>query len=341
MNVRPLRCDIDTLEASMTGEVPEEVIDTLERLKQIAQDKEEPQPYVVEGIELFVLPRGRGKLPFVLVTNDYHLLLSKSSFPSMVKLLQRGLASRGAEALLREVETVARHFGLLLLNCTRIDVACDFQGWVPTFDEMRHVVCPSSFRPIYPNTEHPETYYFGKGAIVVRVYDKTKEIAASNKAWWQVVWRTSRHYVKDEPVWRVEVQMRSQALKEFGCRSVQSALENVHGVFEAGLKWCSVRVPSADSNRSRWPDHPAWAYLLRSYQPGQPLGRVKPAVQLMEYDQQVKRILSVVTSAAVTLQNDDYEQVFRLLFDDVEGYIAREGLEFKQLVESKRRKRHL
>lgn len=341
MNVRPLRCDIDTLEASMAGDIPEEVIGNLERLKSLAQGKEEPQPYVVGGIELFLLPRGRGKLPYVLVTDEYHLLLSTSSFPSMVKLLQRGLVRSGAGALMREIETVAAHFGLHLLNCTRIDVACDFQGWVPTFEEMRNVVCPAPFRPVYPNTERPETFQFGKGDIVVRVYDKTKEIAASHKEWWKVVWRTSRHFVKDEPVWRVEVQLRSEFLKQVECRSVHSALGNVHGLFEAGLEWCSVRVPSEDSNRSRWPVHPAWAHLLRTYRPGEPLGRVKPAVQLMDYDRQIKRLLSLVTTAAVTLETDDYERVSRLLYDDVEGYMAQEGLEFEQLVESKRRKRHL
>lgn len=338
--VKPLRCAIDTLEATFQGELSEELAKELQNKKLMAQATESPQPILLGDQEYFVGPKGQGLWPWVASNSNAMLRFGNAKHlpPLSVKLRAEGLASKGAEALWNQVRTMAGLLGLSPRNCTRLDVAVDFQGWAPTLDEMRHAVCPASYRPIFPNLEHPETFQFGKGDVVVRVYDKTEEIKANSHEWWKLVWRACEGYDPALPVWRVEVQLRSAALREVGCSDVFEAIANQHGVFEFGLDWCSIKEPTADTNPSRWPDHPAWAYLRRYYMPGQPLGRVKPAKTLADYDRAVKRYLTLVVSVGASVGSQDYWRMTEILSTDAEIRIERElDTTFAELVEKKRR----
>lgn len=72
------------------------------------------------------------------------------------------------------------------------------------------------------------------GAISGRVYDKTVEIGKARKGWMRAVWREAFDYVEgrdqhgreEQHVWRVEVQVRREALREFQ-PDATSPLENL------------------------------------------------------------------------------------------------------------------
>jgi hypothetical protein len=228
--------------------------------------------------------------------------------------------------------------GLSPLNLTRIDVAVDFQGWAPTFEEMQNVVCKSSFRPVYPNTFSPETFQFGKGNVVLRVYDKTKEIAVKNHLWWHNVWQLCG-YDPALPVWRAEVQLRSAALKEMNMRHVDTALANIYGLYTYGLDWCSLRLPAADSNLRRAPEHPAWIDLREKFAPAHSLGRIRPVTQCLDYDAAVARISGLFASAAVAAEIQDYDEVCEALKLDVRRYLHNQReISWEEFLEDKRRK---
>lgn len=57
-------------------------------------------------------------------------------------------------------------------------------------------------------------FAFGRGRISARLYDKTAEIVSSRKGWFRAVWR-KRGLDEEAPVWRLEFQLRREALREF------------------------------------------------------------------------------------------------------------------------------
>jgi hypothetical protein len=338
--IKTVRCGVDTLEATFGGEPDFWVAKELVARKTKAQTSNSPDPILLGRDEFFVMPKGQGLWQYVVRNNDMMLRfsLAKNMPPLCVKFLAQGLATRGVDSLWNQVVEIAAEMGLSPRNLTRIDVCADFQGWTPTYEEMRHVVCPASFRPVYPSVEHPETFQFGKGTVVCRLYNKTKEVSATNKSWWHRVWKLVG-YDPELDVWRFEVQLRSNVLKERDCRHVPTALANLYGLFSYGLSWASVRTPTSDSNPRRWPEHPAWTALRACFAPTGELGRIRPVVRLMEYDAVVGRIAAYLASAGAALGSTDYEEVCGAVCADALKHLHnRREQEFCDAVEEKRRK---
>lgn len=342
--ITPLRCGVDTLEATFSGELEEEFIEELVRRKGLAQTRDCAEEVPLCGSTFQLLPKGMGLWAYVIRNDELLIRLGTGShIPTMsVRLLAHGLAGRGVDSLWASVLEIAAELGLTYKNCTRLDVAVDFQGEWFTHEEMLSVVCPSTFRPVYPNTVNPQTFQFGKGQIVVRLYDKTAEIAAKNHGWWKFVWRLCDGYTDGEPVYRAEVQLRGPVLKELGFGSMNALLASLPELFAYGLTWCSLRVPSPDTNRSRWPEDPRWTLLRTAFHPSAPLGRVRPACTIIEYDAVVKRFVSLISSAGAAVDSDDYWQLSRAITSDAEQRIERDmGTTFSALVDKKRKRRYL
>lgn len=343
--ITPIRCGVDTLEATFVGTLDPFLVDDFARRKQSAQDRNQADEIMLCGETLHLLPKGQSLWPYVVRNDDMIICLGAAEHvPAMyVKLLAQGLATRGLDELWDKVCEIARELGLVASNCPRIDVALDYQGHWFTHEEMLNVVCRAPFRPVYPNTQNPETFQFGKGDVVVRVYNKSVEVKANDHAWWKFVWRLCPGYIESEPVYRVEVQLRSRALKELGMHTPSQVIASPYELFAYGLlEWCSLKVPTDDSNRSRWPEDPRWTTLRTAFAPGEPLRRVPAAVRLMGYDAAVKRFRSLVVSAGAALDNTDYWAVARAITTDAEQLIEREmETTFEQLVEKKQKQKYL
>jgi hypothetical protein len=69
-------------------------------------------------------------------------------------------------------------------------------------------------------------YSFGRSEVSMRIYDKTREIReqSRHKTWLYSVWARSG-WVASETVWRVEVQLRRDALKELLSRETGAKLD--------------------------------------------------------------------------------------------------------------------
>jgi len=254
VTVSVLWCGIDTLEASYRAVLDPGLVDTLEELKAAAQRDEAPQPLEIGGYQASVQARGLKRWRFLVTGEDLHLRLSPTgTAPNIsVRLLSLGLLALGHERLFALAEELACSCGhVSRLGLSRLDVACDFQGFVPTFADAQRIVCRASYRPIYPNTENPETFYFGCGAIVVRLYNKTREIAQSGKGYWRTVWERHPGFDAERDVWRFELQLRREALDELGCRDPEAAFANLERLLGFGLDWANLRVPQGKST-DRW-----------------------------------------------------------------------------------------
>jgi hypothetical protein len=89
-------------------------------------------------------------------------------------------------------------------------------------------------------------FSIGKGDIVARIYDKTLEISKSGKDWLYDLWGIGR----DVRVWRVEFQLRREALKEFAIETLDDLINRMQGLWNYCVNdWLSVRTVGNKNGR--------------------------------------------------------------------------------------------
>jgi hypothetical protein len=334
-----LRAGVDTVEVSLMGELCEGRTEELDRLKAFAQDKNEAQR--LGDTPLFVQPKAYGFWRWRLTTPLFELRLSpcqdKGKPSASVRLSALGLASHDPLELYRTAtEQLASLGEYFECGVSRLDVYADLQGWTPTVAELRGMKCPATFRPIYPNVEHPETFQYGKGDVVVRLYNKDAEILHSHKPWVRETWRESGRWDPEQPVWRIEVQARTKLLGELRQRSASVALARPGAVFDYVLrKWCQLRVPNGDQKVTRWLEHPVWAELRGLVFDGETAARVLAKSRLLPLEGAAKRVVGLVATAGAYYGEVEYIKALQRLSDRAEVYMLSEHVEFGELVAEK------
>jgi hypothetical protein len=140
---------------------------------------------------------------------------------------------------------------------SRVDTAFDFKLDKPDF-QTEHFVSQAAKDSTWREHGTPQSFQFGKGDVVCRVYDKIAEIAQqSEKDWMFPIWGTQ------EGVHRCEFQVRTERLKQAGISTVDQLRAYLPSLIrELAKHHTSLRVPNGDSNKSRWPCHPMWQGMI-------------------------------------------------------------------------------
>ena len=221
-------------------------------------------PCVVSlGGKDFLLGRGGTQSGYSLVLNNAEQTIQCGEFNSpsfFVTYRSDALWHKGARQLHDEFNAWAK--GLLFVHAqqeglSRVDFAFDVELPAIDFDEDCFVSLASKDAQ-HRKDRKVQTFRFGEGDIVLRVYDKSAEIReASAKTWFHALWGGAT-----ENVWRIEFQVRKELLKRFGIRSFQDLFDGPGDVLRYLVhEHTTLRVRQADSNRARWPLHPLWALL--------------------------------------------------------------------------------
>ncbi len=216
------------------------------------------------GTETFALKSyGAKPYKYVLGNEDFEIRLTETMQPTChVRFASKGLWLKGCQALLDRVGAWYRSMGMTVLRpevVARADFAFDFHVPEVDFDE-GNFLSRAAKDTKWRKHQRVQTFQFGTGDIVVRVYDKIAEIREqSQKVWFHDLWGC------DDAVWRVEFQVRSKRLAAGGIKSLLD-LECFRGdlLRELADKHTKLLTPSLDRNRSRWPLHPLWTSLLRA-----------------------------------------------------------------------------
>jgi hypothetical protein len=207
-------------------------------------------------------PYGSGSgYPLVLDHPHYTIECGEFNTPAFfVTFRSQALWEHGARALHEEFLTWAESVGLLTIrpeSLSRVDFTFDY--WLSAVDfTADHVVSQSSKDSQYREDGRLQTLNFGKSDVVLRIYDKIAEIdQQSDKVWFFELWGVK------ENVWRIEWQVRKDVLRRFGIRTFPDLFEQQGDVLRyLATEHDSLRMPTSDSNRSRWPLHPLWEDLL-------------------------------------------------------------------------------
>lgn len=329
MSLVILRQAVDTLHASVAGHVIPDLLECLAEAKAKAQENESPQPLEVNGQLFAVEAFGSTPYAYKLTSETGALLLTGSEkiAGASVQLSAKGLAMHKPQELVDSFLGHAAFFGPVgPAKLSRIDIAVDFQGIDLSELGDARFVCPARFRPIYPSVDDPETYQFGKDRMVVRVYNKTKELKKSGKLWMKRLWAEHPDYDPSADVWRFEVQLRRDRLRELSIDAPEEGMAAIRKLLFYGLFWCTLKIARGDKHE-RWPVHPAWEQLMEATGEHTVIERSVIKAELSDLSRIVPAVAGYAVSAAAVLENYDQEEVLGILLDKVRAHMDAEEFE--------------
>jgi hypothetical protein len=193
---------------------------------------------------------------------------------------------------------------MLHLQPSMVDLCADVAGWsdVERLDKKRNFVSRSIKRRDHSEGEqllemksesfssglHDTGFDFSvkKSPVRLTIYDKTREMRTSGKLWFVPLWEANGWDAEKSPVvWRVEAKFSREAIHTIKQGNTLHGIEDAYEVEqhlpllwayavghaaggEDGLPdgWLRCVRPTKDSNRARWPSHPAWVVVQNAFQ---------------------------------------------------------------------------
>jgi len=279
---------IDSLYVLVPGSLKESAQGMLERLKQNAQSRDPDlralAQYPCGDWILEVSDKGARMFSYVLTDSRFRIELARSSASSLplahVQISSAALAYFGVAQCIKDLLTILGHLGDVYAPPTvsRADLFVD----VVTDADLSHLedehwVTRAHGKARYADQGRRSGYTVGRGGdISLRLYDKLLEIGKSGKDHAKRQWQ-ARGWGGQATVWRVEAQVRRNALKEFDIRTVEDLVQRSGALWRyVILDWCRLVIPNpADNTPSRWPTHPFWTAIVDvpDFQATSPVGR--------------------------------------------------------------------
>lgn len=273
--VQLLRSGVDSLYVSYPGILPKSKASYLEELKERAKS---PDPDVKASASLDlndhrfeVRDRGKGRFPFVLVDNWFHLQIAGEKAHKLplayVQLSSELVTRAGWENALANLSATVQGLDGVTgpPSISRVDICTDFttQADFEAFP-LNAWVARAKQLGCYYSANRLTGYSFGLGGdMSVRIYDKTEEIRKSGKTYFHDLWK-AQGWDGQQTVWRLELQYKRSVLRELGVEVAKQLSLNLAALWRYGTKnWLRLTLPNmSDETRSRWPNHPLWDELI-------------------------------------------------------------------------------
>jgi len=339
-----LASGIDALYMSARGAVPDVLLSELDLHKNVARQRDEPVDINLGGYPLRVIGTGWGKYRYCLLHELARVGITPSEkLPAIrVQPTARALHTIGPETTVLWVRNLLDAFGVeSTLQVSRLDLHSDWQGFWIEPNERSNFVTYSDKRALYEVGDALSGLNFGKrgGALYARLYDKTREAEGKGHDWWPDVWGPG--FDPEQPVLRVEFEINRDGLREFGILSPEDAFENLGPLWAYSTsQWLTLRIPTADDTRSRWPIDPRWQAVQRCSLSGNalPADRMRAGAASGELRRMLPQLVGYLASAALPLGTTDLDSTLAALRPHVEAYGQRRSLSFDDRVAEKRRR---
>ncbi|HVB26045.1 MAG TPA: hypothetical protein VNG51_29160 [Ktedonobacteraceae bacterium] len=281
-------------------ELDEQLAATLEYLQNAARAAETAvaSDWSFLGVLLFVEPHGAGKQwRWLLTCRLLSVAVSRGRFNDLiaqVRFSSEFLWSQACtgDALYRVHDFLMGIFGEdIHLQVSEIHLCadvvgydfsqCDYEALFVT--RVRKNEALFGVDSVALNCHRVATLAFSKhkAPLSCAIYNKSLEIAQkSGKTWFYDLWKSetvASVWDGESEVWRVEFRFKRQALHEFQIEWAYDVLDQLKRLWDYaaghivggddGLPdgWLRYVLPSEDSNRSRWPVHPAWAIVQNAF----------------------------------------------------------------------------
>lgn len=343
-----LASGVDALYLTGTTVVPPDLVAALtaERERSAAGRSAgcEPEPIAFGAYEVVVGWGGWDNYRFRLDVPGrglVGLVSSGEAFPDIrVQPRAEFLHAVGPDGVLEWVYGLAETLGLAVAwKVSRVDLFADFHGLALTAETRWDFVCKAKRRKTFEDGEDLETLYFGSGKpVMARLYDKTKESAAKGTDWWPDRWGSS--YRAGEQVWRVEFQIERAYLKDVGLSTPEEVLDAAGRLWaKLSGEWLTLRIPTEDSNRSRWPLSSEWHAVQAATFDGSALGAalVRSGQRRGDLRKLTPAVVGFLSSLAALTGARDEADLLHML----PGFLGRDGqargVAFRDRVAVKRR----
>lgn len=227
--------------------------------------------------------------PFLIENEAFIIQLGEFNRPNFfVKYRSIALWHYGAAYLHERFLRWADSVGLMPSQperLSRVDYSFDYHLPLMDFDENSFISRAGKDNQ-HRNNGKIQTLTFGTGDIVLRVYNKSDEVnEVSHKTWLFNLWGVS------EDVWRIEWQVRKTFLRSMGIASFESLIERQGDLLRFLVKdHTTLRTPTNDTNRSRWPLHHLWQDLTDRVNQMEGLGIVRELDEKALLEERLTRI---------------------------------------------------
>lgn len=249
-----------------------------------------PKAIQLGSEEFLLMPNGtKSGYPFLIENDSFSIQFGEFNKPNFfVTYRSYALWQFGAAALNQRFLAWATSVGFTTFQperLSRVDFTFDYQIEAIDFDE-DSFISGSIKDNQHRKNRKVQTFRFGEGELVLRIYNKVDEIQEkSAKTWFFDLWGCS------ENVWRIEWQVRKEWLRTFGIRTFVDLQERQGDLLRVLVNdHTTLRIKTDDSNRSRWPLHPLWSDLQAHIAQMEGLGIIKeldPAALLEERETRI------------------------------------------------------
>lgn len=272
-----LRSGVDSLYLSFRGDLRAGLLSQLHEKKEIAKEGGRSGKALaalrLAGVPFKVHAKGQSMHPFVISNHHFRIRIAGVQTgkvpPLYIEISSELLSCCGYESSLQAARELAEE---ILKDAdsgsiSRIDLCVDFTSPIDwqSIDGKRWR-CRSNHRALYLEAEKLLGNVFGQsGDVSARLYDKTKEIIKSEKFFFKELWRHNG-WDGESPVWRLEFQLRREALKASQAIDPDFIIELFNSLWRYyTTQWLSLcNINPNDSNRSRWPLAIEWETLSKA-----------------------------------------------------------------------------
>jgi len=342
--LRELASGVDALYLSGRADVPMWLFTSLEEARQQAEKNGRDEPLWLGHTEFGVADRGFGLYRYTLNHENGQVGVTRSDRLPAFRIQPRaqflhGLgALNGAEWFRDQLEPAC---GAVDLTVSRVDLFADWQGWSLCGDDRHRFVCRAKSRVTYEENDSFTGFLFGRRGmhtVSARIYDKTLEMKHSKAGYWEDIWGAA--YDRSEPVTRVEFELGRQGLKEFGLRGPDEVVGAAGGMWSYCTgDWLSLRDPTADATRARWPEAMEWGDIRRARlaDEGHGLERMRQGRRRATLEGITPGLVGYMTTFAVLSGTTGEEETCEQLVYLLRGHGFHSGFHFENRVAARKR----
>lgn len=340
---RELISGIDTLVLSYRGVAHSDFLASLTEAKQVAGQLSARVPFNIGEEEFLVGAGSLSRHAFRLQHARGVLGIAAGEKLPVVRFqphaeVLHSLGPRGVAEWVRGV--VGEQVEITGEIVSRVDLHADFQDLHLTREDEDNFVTRAKRVGTYRDSGVFTGFNFGKRtsrSISARIYDKTDEIATKGGTYWYELW--GDEFVPGEVVWRVEFELHRGFLHEFSITTLDELLERVGGLWNhATTSWLSIRHPTEDQTKSRWPLDPRWQAVIEATL-GSRIISLERAATLQTRDtaeRELPFLLGGIVRWGAIMGTTTLEETLATLPVSLRRQLFKSGCDFKRLQNAKR-----
>jgi hypothetical protein len=264
-----LTSGVDALYLSGRASVPFELLERLDLARKTASEGVVGPPFQFGDFEFTVSGHGWGSYRYLLEHPYGRIGITPSArYPSIrfqpYAPFLHGVGSRGVVEWIEGL--ITETCGHVRFSVARIDLFADFQGWSLEGDSRHEFMCRAKHRRIFEEDGVFTGVDFGSrktGTKFARIYVKSIQMREVGAGYLPMIW--GEKYNVNEPVIRVEFEVKGDWLREFGLRTPDEVLDAAGALWlHLTSDWLTHRVPGMDQTKARWPTSPEWECVQRA-----------------------------------------------------------------------------